>query len=432
MLLVDKLSSAWYEIIAPEKDALLNDSKILDKKIKKNSPIQKSIDKLIKLQKWNSWEERYILNEQLNELKNINKLYQESKKDNITQNTKKEITSLIVWIEKQINLKDNILNDDYESLDKIIKSEKDRFEDTIDIISPNTIRDNVEKYIDISWIKESLPQKKYQDFFDIASVTYINILEKIYKRKLPNIEEKALIQNDWLYLDENEAIIFLNNLDEKIKSKGLYINFDFEIKLHKFWWIRIMKSKDYYEIKNEEKKQKKLVKQIKEKKEKIAEIKLHREIQIEEYIVNEAADLIIKYEWFISKSKWDTTQYSRGYWTKAPWKDKYINKIDAKKELLKDVQKIKKYLEKYFPHINTNQKISLISFFYNNWTSKKWKENLIWRLKNLNKEVEWIWKIKPESVANIILKYNKSWWKVLEWLKRRRLHEAGIFLKKDS
>jgi len=57
-----------------------------------------------------------------------------------------------------------------------------------------------------------------------------------------------------------------------------------------------MKSKDYYEIKNEEKKQKKLVKQIKEKKEKIAEIKLHREIQIEEYIVNEAADLIIKYE----------------------------------------------------------------------------------------------------------------------------------------
>jgi len=64
-----------------------------------------------------------------------------------------------------------------------------------------------------------------------------------------------------------------------------------------------MKSKDYYEIKNEEKRKKDLeekrkeeIRKRKEEKEKIAEKKLHREIQIEEYIVNEAADLIIKYE----------------------------------------------------------------------------------------------------------------------------------------
>lgn len=424
MSLVDKFTSAWYELIAPEKDALLNDSKKLDKEIKENSPLQKSINKIIKLQKSNSWEERYKLNEQLNELKNINKLYENSKQNNITINTKKEIKSLLIWIEQQINLKADILNDDYESIDKIIKWEKDRFDDTIDIISPNTIRDNVEKYIDISWIRESLPIKQYQDFFDIASVTYINILEKIYKKKLSNIEEKALIQNDWLYLNQKESKEFISQLLKNISNKNLYINFYFSIKLKK-WNYEEIKTINLQKRQNKLDNEKKILEYQKEEKQRQKDIIKNKEL----YIVNEALNLIIKYEWFIKNPKWDRTHYSRGYWTKAPWKYWTITRLKAKNELKNKVIKIKKFIEKSFPNINTNQKIALISFFYNNWTWSKWKSNLIWRLKNLNKEVEWVWIIKANSIANMLTQYTKNWWKELAWLVKRRNTEKILFLK---
>ena len=428
------------EIKAPNKGDLLNEAEKLELEINKKNPLKLALKKLQSQIENNEWVKERLINEnQLETLENINNKILEIEKKDITKTTKKEINKLLNSIEGQINLKANLITDELNSINKIVNNENNRLKDNIDIIQTKTIRDKVEESIDITWILESWINQQYQDFFDIATVVYIDLIEKKYNKKINNTTNEKLINYKWLHLDKNEAITFLNNLDKKIKSKGLYINFDFEIKLHKFWWIRIMKSKDYYEIKNEEKRKKDLeekrkeeIRKRKEEKEKIAEKKLHREIQIEEYIVNEAADLIIKYEWFLKKSKWDNIQYTRGYWTKAPWKNKYINKNDAKKELLKDVEKVKKYLEKYFPNINTNQKISLISFFYNNWTSSRWKENLIWRLKNMNKEIKWIWKIKPESISNIMLKFKKSWWKVLKWLENRRKDEVIKFLQEDK
>jgi hypothetical protein len=49
----------------------------------------------------------------------------------------------------------------------------------------------------------------------------------------------------------------------------------------------------------------------------------------------------------------------------------------------------------------------------------------------MNKNIKWVWLIKPKSVANMILKYDYSWWKRLKWLTKRRKLEAELFLKES-
>ena len=433
MSLSNKLESAWYELIAPEKKELLSDSKKLDKNIKKEAPLQKSITKLIdKIQSSKTWKERYILNTQLEELNKLNELYNISLKKNITESTKNEIKSLLKNTEIQININENLLEDDYELLKQKIENENERLEDTIDIIKPNTIRDTIEKYIDIKWINESFWDKEYQDFFDIATIEYINLFEeKIINRKLNKEEESWLTDNEWLYLNKNEARIFINNIYKNLSENNIDIDFTFSIRLKKEDYEQsftidlidydLMVKKNQIKKETLEKNRLKIIEQKK--------IDKQKEIVKELFILEEALDLIISHEWFIHKSKWDRTQYSWWYGTKAPWKNKYITKEKAKKELVIKVWKVKNYIDKHFSDLNKYQKIALISFFYNNWTWSKWKTNLIYRLKNMNKHVKWVGLIKPKSVANMISKYDISWGKKLEWLTKRRKEEAKLFLK---
>jgi hypothetical protein len=56
---------------------------------------------------------------------------------------------LISGISSQINLERNRISDDSNKLESIIKTENEKLEDTLDIISANTIRDTVENSIDI-------------------------------------------------------------------------------------------------------------------------------------------------------------------------------------------------------------------------------------------------------------------------------------------
>lgn len=150
------------------------------------------------------------------------------------------------------------------------------------------------------------------------------------------------------------------------------------------------------------------------------------------YILEGSIDLITKYEGFAEISKWDTKHYSWWYGTKAPKWWLKISKTDARIELLKEIEKVKNFIEKEYPQLKNNQKISLISFFYNNWLWKKWKENLIYRLENLGKHIEWIGVIWPNAVTNIMKQYVISWWKKLKGLERRRNEESKIFLANNT
>ncbi len=438
MSFTDKIESAYKAFNGPDQEKLFNESKKLDNKIDNKSPLQKSITKLTKkIEKSNTSEERYILEEQVNELEKINNLYQNNIKKHLTKTTKKEIQSLLIWLEPQINSKENILEDDYENLENIFNKENKKLEDTIDIISANTIRDTIENNINILWIKESLPKEQYQEFFDIATVTYIDILEEIENNNNQFAKNQLdfLIKNKWLYLDFKWAQKFIKELIKKLDNKNL--NFDFEMKLKKQKYEKTFTvNLQNFKEKEDNFEKVKIVKEkenIKKDNSKIIEKNEEDNNKIEEelFILNWTLDFIIKHEWFTHISKWDRTQYSRWYSTQAPWKGKYISRAKAKEELSLKVWKVKSYIDKNFPHLNKFQKIALISFFYNNWTSSIWKTNLIYRIKNMNKNIKWVWLIKPKSVANMILKYDYSWWKRLKWLTKRRKLEAELFLKES-
>jgi hypothetical protein len=97
MSFTDKIESAYKAFNGPDQEKLFNESKKLDNKIDNKSPLQKSITKLTKkIEKSNTSEERYILEEQLLELEKINDLYQNNIKNNLTKTTKKEIQSLLI------------------------------------------------------------------------------------------------------------------------------------------------------------------------------------------------------------------------------------------------------------------------------------------------------------------------------------------------
>jgi len=122
---------------------------------------------------------------------------------------------------------------------------------------------------------------------------------------------------------------------------------------------------------------------------------------------------------YIPISKWDNSQYTWWYWTKAPWKWLSISKKQAMIELQEKINSILSSLnkEKWFLGLNKNQKISLISFFYNVGLTKKWKENLMYRLRN--------WYLK--AATNMMLEYKYAGWKHNEWLLSRRKKEVNKF-----
>jgi hypothetical protein len=229
MWLKNKIENAWYELISPEKDELID--KLENLKQDWNFWVfENTIQKLnIKIEESTNWKQRYFLEKQLEELKKIKDIYNESKNINITNNTKKEIKNLINSLEEQISLKNNNIGDDTEKLNTILYNEKTRLNDNIDLLGIKNIRDRIEYSIDILRVKESIILKKHQDFFDILTVEYINFIEKKLNKKLEQEEENYLIKNNWLFLDKYELDIFIKSF----LNKNNDFDFDLEIKLEK-------------------------------------------------------------------------------------------------------------------------------------------------------------------------------------------------------
>jgi len=140
---------------------------------------------------------------------------------------------------------------------------------------------------------------------------------------------------------------------------------------------------------------------------------------IDKLLLSKITDFLVWLEWFIKISKWDHWQYSWWYSTKAPKWGLEISKEKAMIELQKKINNIFSSLnkEKWFPGLNENQKIALISFFYNVGLTKKWKENLMYRLRN--------WYLK--AATNMMLEYKYTSWKHNEWLLSRRKKEVNKF-----
>ncbi len=246
-----RIQSAYKAFSGPNQEELLKDSQDFKRKVSNESPLQESIKNLlIKVEKSKSREERYILEKQLKKLEKINTLYKKNLEDFFTKNTRKEIILLLKWLEIQINSKENNIKDDYISLRKIIRDEKNKLEDTINIVWKNTLRDRIESSINIIWVQESITPKKYQEFFDLATTTYIDLIEDIRSKdtltkypwqedkkniKINEKELRKLVQNKWLYLNKSELHTFISNLLKNINDKlTINLDFDFTIKLKKW------------------------------------------------------------------------------------------------------------------------------------------------------------------------------------------------------
>ncbi len=227
----NKLENAYYEIVAPEKQELISDANKLDLKINDLTPLQKAINNLKeKINKSQTWKQREILEKQLKELEKLYELYLNYKNIKVTQKTKQKLEELFKWISSQISLKQEQINDDYKKIEKIINKEKNILKDTIDIFSYNTIRDMVEDNIDIIWTYESIPPQKYQEFFDIITITYIDFLEEKLNRKLTKQDEEFLIKNKWFFLTKEQASYFIKNLINKLNKKFSKIKFFINLK----------------------------------------------------------------------------------------------------------------------------------------------------------------------------------------------------------
>jgi len=137
---------------------------------------------------------------------------------------------------------------------------------------------------------------------------------------------------------------------------------------------------------------------------------------------NEASQQIIDFikrkEAFTPKAKWDRTQFSNGYGTKANSKDEVIDKEEAEKRLRIKVAESYSYVRgfssKYNYNWNQNQLDALTSFVYNGGpgfltelTKKGTRTN--------------------DEIRKKILEYNKSDNKTLEGLATRRKEELQIF-----
>lgn len=231
----NKLEKAIYEIIAQEKKELLNNSDVLDNNTSDKSLLQKAVNKLIsKINESRTWEERYILSEQLDELNQINTLLSKINKEKTTLLTKKEIQRIVIWLETQINLKENRLTDDYNRLESLNEQNTNNMDDTIDIFTTNSIRDLVENSIDIKWIRESIWTEKYQDFFDDVTIIYIDFIQSLINTKLTEYHIDTLRNNKWLFLNESEINTFKYLLIEKLDKKYANLIFKMDIKKGNF------------------------------------------------------------------------------------------------------------------------------------------------------------------------------------------------------
>jgi hypothetical protein len=407
----NKIEAAWHELISLEKEELLKKWEDLDLKINDSSPLQLAIENLnTKIEESRTWIERTILEKQIKELEKLNKLYQEYLKKNLNISTKNQLNQLFTSITWQVNLKENRIWDETIKISNIIQEHDDLFEDTIDFIWDNTIRDTVENFIDIKWELESLPIQSYQEFFNIVAVSYIEYLEVYKGSKLTTKELDSIIQLSWFYIHgenlsniQNELDYFQYILLGKLEKRKINLDFNFILKIRntKFKWEQEINLSDYKKnlnlnSNNQEKNNTTI--ELPTKKEKISEKDSNEKEQLSMETLNHI--------WTITKWLY-FWKICKNAWIKYTWKNisiKWINGKNANINILPvntDIYYNKDKNWKTLIFLNERKKWTNPESFY-----KPWKENFLQIVEQVASNFP---KIPKQKLTTLINHENWKW-----------------------
>ena len=126
---------------------------------------------------------------------------------------------------------------------------------------------------------------------------------------------------------------------------------------------------------------------------------------------------IIALEGFSPVAYWDNSQWTNGYGTKAAYAKERVDKKEAEKRLVADLQKRISYIKKLAPNLNNNEYSALASFCYNVGLSA------------CTKSVKLVHEGKKPAASWVMRKYTNNGNKGLV---ERRKSEVALLNKKET
>jgi len=129
-------------------------------------------------------------------------------------------------------------------------------------------------------------------------------------------------------------------------------------------------------------------------------------------VIEQAFEIIIKFEWFHDKPYWDYSQWSCGYGMRCSKDTTGITKEKSKQFVMERIKsiRIKHNLEQY----DDNMEVALISFIYNIGHAPVWMDRYI-KNNHIN------------ALKGMMRKYSYAWGKYLRGLALRRNYETSLF-----
>ncbi|PIE85250.1 hypothetical protein CSA08_03275 [Candidatus Gracilibacteria bacterium] len=209
-IVLNAIEDAFYEVASDTEKELYEKVKELSKI--NDRFFDESINILIKqIKNSPSGKQRDLLENQINELKKINKLYKEFKKVKMTRKTNTELSSLFNEVLTEIRDFREIENE-REEIEEKFEKEKEKLKDKV---IDGSYRDLVEKSIDIKvlYLESINETKQIEDFYNLFTIEYINLLDK--KGKGKDFPDESNF-NDGLNLSEPDLIYIVNIVIKKL------------------------------------------------------------------------------------------------------------------------------------------------------------------------------------------------------------------------
>lgn len=208
-ILIKASSKAIDEVKADNEQEVMDSLKNLSKNNDKffNESIEQLKNQILD---WTTWTERLLLEKQIIELQEIDILYKRYLKEKMTRSTNVRLDLYFNQVRSEITIQSPI-EDDKEEIQKIIDDEDERKEDSL---WDSSYRDLIEKSLSMKGrILESVNETdKVENFYNLFTIEYINILESISGEKTPI----KSIRDNWLDITEKQ----LNQIISKVIQRG--------------------------------------------------------------------------------------------------------------------------------------------------------------------------------------------------------------------
>lgn len=407
----------------------------------------KKIDSVINSSKWIVWEwfdyvsnkyEQWNLDLLNDSLKSWNELFNDLKNDYKKYFLKIKWINVIDeldWFANKSRLSSYTIYWEFKKhVDQLQKKNPD-FEmdkqfideslDTLDFyltFNPSS-RDLIEKSLNF---EDSHLDELWVENWDMSKV--INAFTNIYMRSIPLRHRKSSLESKQLIISKGKLDLIISEIKPLLK-------WNISIKVTEYYhdsnWKAIFDEWKIVNISNWKTKNKDLWNK------RLKNLWLNESIWNEEYVKNKTFDLIVQFEarkWFDTNSYIDIAKIPTIWYWFTRWPDwrkvKMWDKMDieyGKKYLKALIDRLYKHVDKY-QWLTDNMKIWLISFFYNNWTSRKHKNNFYkylekWDYDKLINHIGLFNKISVKEKVNWeIIKVLKP----VDWLTTRRRREQEI------